>query len=127
MTMTLDSDSGTISTSATGLQIIGNFIAATGISPPEVSPIAFRTIEIQLASSYPALTMTKEDFTVWIVPDELEITHLIVNNDGKKQLNVVAIDATAKTITVKYGGAFSGTYNLLIKSEANGNLNTAAV
>ena len=71
--------------------------------------------------------MTKEDFTVWLVPDELEITHLIVNNDGKKQLNVVAVDATDKTITVKYGGAFSGTYNLLIKSEANGNLNTAAV
>ena len=60
--------------------------------------------------------MTKEDFTVTLVPDELEITHLIVNNDGKKLLNVVAVDPVAKTITVKYGGAFSGTYNLLIKS-----------
>ena len=71
--------------------------------------------------------MTKEDFTVTLVPEELELTHLIINNEGKRELNVVAVDPVSKTITVKYGGAYSGTYNLLIKSKANGNLNTSAL
>ena len=71
--------------------------------------------------------MSKEDFTVLMVPQELELSRLIINNDGERYLNVVAVDKTAKTITVKYGGAYSGTYEFVIKSTANGNLNTEGV
>ena len=37
---------------------------------------------------------------------------------------MVAVDQTAKTITVKYGGAYSGTYDVIIKSQTNGYLYT---
>lgn len=69
--------------------------------------------------------MTKDDFTVTIVPVELEETKLIINNEGKRPLNVIAVDPNEKTITVKYGGAYSGTYDLIIKSKLNGNLDTS--
>lgn len=71
--------------------------------------------------------MTTDDFTVKIVPESLELSHLFVNNDGIRELNVVAVDSVAKTITVKYGGAYSGTYDIIIKSEANGYLYTADI
>ena len=71
--------------------------------------------------------MTTDDFTVKIVPESLELSHLFVNNDGIRELNVVAVDSAAKTITVKYGGAYSGTYDIIIKSEANGYLYTADI
>ena len=71
--------------------------------------------------------MTKEDFTVIITPESLELSHLNRNNDGVRELNVVGVDPVAKTITVKYGGAYSGTYDVIIKSTANGNLDTSAI
>ena len=61
-----------------------------------------------------------------LIPVSLEITHLTINNEGVRPLNVIAVDDTAKTITVKYGGAYSGTYDLLIKSQTNGNIDTSA-
>lgn len=70
--------------------------------------------------------MTKDDFTVTIVPESLELTYLFVNNEGVRELNVVAVDTDAKTITVKYGGAYSGTYDVVVKSIANGNLDTSS-
>lgn len=70
--------------------------------------------------------MTKEDLSVTIVPVSLELTHLTINNEGIRPLNVVAVDTTLKTITVKYGGTYSGTYDLVIKSTLNGNIDTTA-
>lgn len=71
--------------------------------------------------------MTTDDFTVKIVPESLEITHLTINNEGVRALNVVAVDTVAKTLTLKYGGAYSGTYDLVIKSQANGNVDTTII
>lgn len=31
-------------------------------------------------------------------------------------MNVVAVDDTEKTIKIKYGGAYSGTYNIVVFS-----------
>lgn len=70
--------------------------------------------------------MTKEDFIVILMPIKLEKSKLTINNGGVRPLNVVAVDTTEKTLTVKYGGAYSGTYDLLIKSKTNGNIETAA-
>ena len=70
--------------------------------------------------------MTKDDFTVMIIPVKLEKSKLTINNGGVRSLNVIAVDTSAKTITVKYGGAYSGTYDLLIKSKTNGNIDTSA-
>lgn len=70
--------------------------------------------------------MTIEDFTVTLVPEELELSYLFVNNDGVRELNVVAVDTVALTITVKYGGAYSGLYDVVVKSITNGNVDTEA-
>lgn len=102
-------------------------IIAESITPPRLSPIHFKTLEVQLAASYPISGMTVDDFEVTLVPDSLEVTHLTVNNDGRRQLNVVAVDPIAKTLTVKYGGAYSGLYDVLIKSKVNGNVDTSAI
>ena len=70
--------------------------------------------------------MTKEDFKVTLVPVELELTHLTINNEGIRPLNVIAVDTTLKKITVKYGGAYSGLYDLVVTSAINGNVDTTA-
>jgi riboflavin synthase alpha subunit len=71
--------------------------------------------------------MTKDDFTVTLVPETLEKTYLTINNEGIRELNVVAVDPVDKTVTVKYGGAYSGTYDVIIKSKLNGNLDTEGI
>lgn len=38
----------------------------------------------------------------------------------------MGVDTVAKTITLKYGGAYSGTYDMVIKSAKNGNVDTAS-
>ena len=123
--VTYDSDDGAVGADVAGLGTDPAPLKATGISPSTMSPIAVGTIVVQLdAAAYPATGMAKEDFTVFIEPKELEPTQLVINNGGKRQLNVVAVDASLKTITLKYGGAYSGTYRLSIKSEANGSIDT---
>ena len=61
-----------------------------------------------------------------MVPEYLDLTYLTINNDGIRPLNVIAVDTVAKTITVKYGGAYSGNYGLVIKSVRNGAIDTNA-
>ena len=120
----MESDGGTTQVQVDDFYFHQSPITATSTNPSFVSPIAFRTIDIQLTDTYPVETMSKDDFYVMIVPYELEKTQLIINNEGRRELNVVAVDQTAKTITVKYGGAYSGTYDVIIKSEINGYLYT---
>ena len=125
VSVTYDSDEGAVRGDVAGLGTDPAPLKATGISPSTMSPIALGTIVVQLdAAAYPAAGMTKEDFTVFIEPIELEATQLVINNGGRRQLNVVAVDTSLKTITLKYGGAYSGTYSLSITSEANGRIDT---
>ena len=65
-----------------------------------------------------------DDLFVTIVPEELELTYLTINNAGVREFNVVAVDTEAKTLTIKYGGAYSGTYDFVITSIVNGNIDT---
>ena len=125
MAISVTSDEGDAEVVESGFELNTNPITATSVTPESVSPIALRTIEIQLYADYPTTDMTKDDFTVTLVPESLELTYLFVNNAGVRELNVVAVDTAAKTITVKYGGAYSGTYDLVVKSVANGNVDTS--
>ena len=77
--------------------------------------------------TYPSAGMTVDDLTVFLMPVELERTYLTVRDEGYRELNVVAVDPVAKTVTVKYGGAYSGTYDVVIKSKLNGNVETSGV
>jgi hypothetical protein len=127
MSIGLSADGGDIEETDSGFGLTDTPVKATALNPPILAPIAFTTFTVQLNADYPVAGMTKDDFSVTLVPVELEITYLEVNNEGIRYLNVVAVDTSAKTITVKYGGAFSGTYDLVIKSTANGNIDTSAV
>lgn len=82
MNIHLTSDTSSIDYTESGLELNANPITATGITPSSVSPIALRTIVVQLNPDYPEADMTKDDFTVTIVPESLEITYLTVNNEG---------------------------------------------
>jgi hypothetical protein len=124
--LSMSSDDGPIEATIGGFGLFAP-LTASAITPAIVSPIALRTIVIQLSLTYPATGMTKDDFTVMLVPEELELTYLTVNNEGKRELNVVAVDPVDKTVTVKYGGAYSGTYDVVIKSKLNGNVETSGV
>lgn len=70
--------------------------------------------------------MTVEDFEVTLVPVSLELTYLTVNNEGIRPLRVIAVNETTSSIYVKYGGAYSGTYDLVITSKLNGNVDATA-
>ena len=126
LSVSLVSDEGVVEVTDSDLVLNENPITATGITPSEISPISLETIQIQLYADYPTAGMTKEDFTVTLVPEELELSYLFVNNDGVRELNVVAVDTVALTITVKYGGAYSGLYDVVVKSITNGNVDTEA-
>ena len=123
----LSADGGPVEETDSGFRFRGQLPRALALTPSRISPIAFRTIEIQLDPDYPAAGMTTDDFEVSLHPAELELTRLDVLREGVRQLNVVGVDPIQKTITVKYGGAYSGTYDLRIKSKTQGNILTEAV
>ena len=62
-----------------GFGLIEAFTAST-VTPGIVSPIALRTIVIQLSMTYPSAGMTKDDFTVILMPESLERTYLTVRD-----------------------------------------------
>ena len=60
--------------------------------------------------------MNKKDFSA-----------IIVNSSDSsifKQLNVIAVNDTLKTVTFMYGGAWSGKYNLSVRHSQYGLINT---
>lgn len=124
MIISTKTDDGPLEKTITGFEFLAEPLTAMSITPSEISPISFETIVFELSPTYPTTGMTKDDFTVTIVPVELELSWLNVNNEGIRELNVVAVDTSAMTITVKYGGAYSGTYDIVIKSVLNGNIDT---
>jgi len=93
-------------------------LSVTAITPVRVSPIVVQTLEIQLSADYPELEMTTDTFSVKLVQRELgNVSNLLVIKD-ERPLRVVSRDAINKTLTVKYGGAYSGTYDLVVSNSA---------
>jgi hypothetical protein len=80
-------------------------MAATksGVSmvPMSANPTLKTSITITIEATFP-YTMTKEAFSV-------NATN-ITNPTYFRQMNVVAVDDTAKSLTVMFGGAWSGLY-----------------
>ena len=124
--ITIEDDAGGATASDTGFALDPDPISVESVSPPTVSPIEFRTIDIVLDASFPSV-LTVEDFTVTLKPVELEPTLFTILNGGVRQLNVVSVDDATKTITVKYGGAYSGTYDIEVISDTQGTIDTSSV
>ena len=101
--------------------------SVTTVTPAIASPILMNTIRLMLNPTYPADTMAGDTFTVSLVPRDPDLTR--PNGEAERPLNVIAFDDTngAPSITVKYGGAYSGVYDWKVRSEINGNLETKDV
>lgn len=56
------------------------------------------------------------DFADTLVVSDLSVSVIDTNTTraNNKDVNVVAVDNTAKTISIKFGGAYSGTYKLSV-------------
>lgn len=88
------------------------------IEPSSASPILMETLVIQLGAGYDNTGMDDDTFSVYLVPQD---------GGDTRQLNVVEIDSDNLRLTLKYGGAYSGVYDLEVKSEIHGFLDTAGV
>ena len=88
------------------------------ISPDSASPILIKTLTLKLSDSYAGDIMT-DDFTITLKP----------RDDGSKErpLKVVGRNAADNTLEVKYGGAYSGVYDLELSSASMGNFMTDQV
>ena len=66
--------------------------------------------------------MADDKFTVSLVPRNPDLKR--PNGEAERPLNVIDRDNTtgAPSLTVKYGGAYSGVYDWKVSSEANGDL-----
>jgi len=87
------------------------FVTSTSITPNNASPVLKTQLTIQLQSDF-AYTLAREDFTVNMTDS--------TNSSIVKRLNVVAVDDTAKTLAVMFGGAVSGQYNVAIRHTIDG-------
>jgi hypothetical protein len=85
------------------------------IIPTSVSPVLKTKIEIQIDDNFP-FTLAREDFSVNVTKSD--------DSTKMKQLNVVAVDDSTKTLTVMFGGAYSGTYLMNIRHKQFGLLAT---
>lgn len=93
------------------------------MTPPTASPIAFTSFVLEFNSGEPFNNLETggilgiEDFSVKLVLTRLDnVNELYVITD-ERPLRVVEVDSTARTITVKYGGAYSGLYDIVVANK----------
>ena len=88
------------------------------ITPSSASPILVQTLQLQLSSSYTG-DIDTDEFTVTLVPRDAD--------SRSRSLKVVARSSADNTIDVKYGGAYSGIYDLEVSSASEGNFMTDGI
>jgi hypothetical protein len=89
------------------------------VTPSSASPVLKTDVVIQLAADFP-YTLSRDDFTV----NATNSTELNTGDDLydpiTKYLKVIEVDDVAKTITAKFGGAWSGQYQMIIRHSQAG-------
>jgi len=88
------------------------------LSPNSVSPVLKSTLIITLGSDY-TIPLLKEDFTATLLSN--------TNETFAKDLYIMSVDDTAKTLTIKFGGAVSGLYTVQLQSKQYGRLTPLAL
>lgn len=86
------------------------------ITPDSASPILPQLLVIEFNNGYDPANMEIDEFTVGLVSRPRDGL-VRPNGDLTRYLNVVAFDKVANTITVKYGGAYSGEYKVSVTSK----------
>ena len=95
------------------------------ISPATASPILTQLLTLQLPRVYDSKLLDTDEWTVGLVTEDKELAR--PNGDMIRYLNVVEYDKSANTISVKYGGAYSGEYTILLRSKLVGPFNTEGI
>ena len=103
---------------------IGELLSSAGcsISPSSASPVlkTFVTITLDPANTF---DLVREDLTVTVVPNDP-----VANPNGvTKDLYVAEVDNSARTITAKFGGAWSGVYDIIVHDQTVGRVNMDGV
>ena len=96
--------------------------AATSIDPANFSPILKVWATIYLDPSIPSSTLSNpSDFTAYLECIDAGCTYDTI------EIFIRGIDATAKTMEVKFPGAPTGNYKILIEHSVDGYYNTNAL
>ena len=101
----------------TGITIDPVGPAVSTLDPPTVSPIAVKLIKITFNAAYDSASIDSDSFEVAMVPKNPDLTR--PNGSLARPLRVVAKDSATNSITVKYGGAYSGEYSITIKNSVS--------
>jgi hypothetical protein len=102
----------------TSISLNSDPLTLESITPSSASPILTETLTLQLGDSYVTTNMAKEDFSVVLIP----------RDDSKvRPLNVVDINSDDGTLDVKYGGAYSGVYDIQVSHTTEGSFLTSGV
>jgi hypothetical protein len=88
------------------------------MSPISISPVLKGEIVFTMMAGFPH-TLDKADFSV-------NLTSMSAP-EYMKRLNVIKVDTAASTITVKYGGAISGDYSVVMRHAQFGLIDTDAL
>jgi len=88
------------------------------LTPSQVSPVLKADIVITIDPSF-AGTLEKDDFEVFIED--------VTNSSNIRALNVISVNNAEETITVKYGGAYTGVYKMIVRSISLGRFDTEDV
>jgi hypothetical protein len=91
---------------------------AESISPTSASPVLKTTLVITLDSSF-SETVNTDDFSVFITDQD--------DSTNVKYINVVEADDTDKTLTLMFGGAYSGTYDVSVEHSSLGLIDCSAI
>jgi hypothetical protein len=92
--------------------------AGVSLTPTTASPVLKTQVNITLDATFP-YTLSRNDFSV-------NATN-ISNPTYFRQMNVIAVDDTNKMLTVMFGGAWSGDYQINIRHSQYGLLDTTAL
>ena len=102
----------------TSISLNSDPLTLESITPSSASPILTETLTLQLGDSYDTTNMAKEDFSVVLIP----------RDDSKvRPLNVVDINSDDGTLDVKYGGAYSGVYDIQVSHTTEGSFLTSGI
>jgi len=93
-------------TNTLSLALRNEIKSGVSITPNSVSPVLKQNVTIQLESDFP-YTLKREDFTV-NATSETDSTYI-------RYMNVIDVDDANKKLVCKFGGAWSGSFNIRIR------------
>jgi len=111
VTVTVNGQSDTYSS----VVVSSNSAQIDSVTPSTYSPVLKTDLEIVISSGFSG-SFTKDDFTVMLVPQDSSMS--------SRELNVYKADSGTNTLTVRYGGAYSGTYDVVVHSASFGSIDS---